>query len=162
MSSVLRFLLPGLLLATAGVAGAAADTLCKAKLKIIKGTNQRQAETPTLRWRDLPTDVRGQLKPLPFNYYQILVQAEKLSGPRSPAEFEINAEGVEPGQLVVHQIARQGDASDLMVDWTNSGGEKLLSSKVHLADGDTWIMGTDSDKGNGSILCVKFDCPTTR
>jgi hypothetical protein len=136
-----------------------AEPLCKAKLKIIKGTNHQNLELPPLRWKDLPADIRGQLKPLPFNYYEILIQAEKLSGLRLPAEFEINAEGIEPGQLVVHQVARQGDASDLMVDWSNSNGEKLLSSKVRLADGDTWVMGTDGEKGNGSILCLKFDCP---
>lgn len=141
---------------------ASADSLCKAKLKILKGTNQQNPEIPSMRWSDLPTDIRGQLKPLPFTYYEILVQAEKLSGLRLPADFEINAEGIEPGQLVIHQVARQKDASDLMVDWSNSSGEKLLSSKVHLADGDTWVMGTDGEKGNGSILCVKFDCPESK
>lgn len=141
---------------------ASADSLCKAKLKILKGTNQQNPELPSLRWKDLPSDIRGQLKPLPFTYYEILVQAEKLSGLRLPADFEINAEGIEPGQLVIHQVARQKDASDLMVDWSNSSGEKLLSSKVHLADGDTWVMGTDGEKGNGSILCLKFDCPESK
>ncbi|GEM_PF-5719738 len=143
--------------------------ICEVRVRVLQGTRDQRAREvgapvgSKLDATPLLQDVKSQLKPLPFEDYQIVDTVEEQIRVGNSRSFRLREADGEESSLRIEPHGflskAQGESKILVsINWRGSAGEQLLDTKLKFENGKSMVIGTDKAEDTSTILCVKFDC----
>lgn len=149
---------------------------CDVLLRVLTGSEQnKKLEGVKVKTGKYLEDVQLQLKSLPFRNYKVIGDEAQNVKLGSMSNFLVQDTKGLSHKLSVQPLSIGADMSKAEVgppkkgtlslnhttvklDWFGPNKESLLSSKLHIKNGQDIIIGTDASKELSTIFCVKVDC----
>ena len=148
---------------------------CDVLLRVLKGSEKSEKlEGVKVKTGKYLEDVQLQLKSLPFRSYKVIGNEEQNIKLGSMGSFLVQDTKGQSHKLSVQPVSIGGmsktgpaqsqeeslssNHATVKLDWFGPNKESLLSSKLHIKNGQDIIIGTDASKELSTIFCVKVDC----
>ena len=128
-------------------------------LRSLKGSKRApENSNKSLETGQFISDIKDQLEPLPFSHYETLSHERQLIPLHEKGVIRLGAADKTDNKIFVDLDCINSDGARVLVDWQNDDGQSLLTTKLHLLNGKSWVIGTDHEDDSSTIISIKVDC----